>query len=81
MSMNVSDRINDFLVEIREHDGFASDKDFDRVAAEVFKQKIKGLIEECATIAEEETIHWAFEPKPIADHCNHIAQVIRALDS
>lgn len=53
-SMNIPDLINDFLVEVREHNGFANDKNFDRVAAEVFKQKIKDVVEECAKIADEE---------------------------
>jgi len=51
--MNIPDRVNDFLVDVRNHGGFANDKDFDRVAAEVFKRHIKELIEECAKIVEE----------------------------
>lgn len=52
--MNIPDLINDFLVDVREHDGFANDKNFDRVAAEVFKQKIKEVIELCANIVAGE---------------------------
>jgi hypothetical protein len=51
-SMNIPDRVNDFLVDVRNHGGFANDKDFDRVAAEVFKRQIKELIEECAKICD-----------------------------
>jgi len=50
--MKIPDRVNDFLVDVREHGGFANDKNFDRVAAEVFKRQIKELIEECAKIVE-----------------------------
>jgi hypothetical protein len=50
--MNISDLINDFLVEVREHGGFANDKNFDRVAAEVFKMKVREVIEECAQICD-----------------------------
>jgi len=51
--MNIPDRVNDFLVDVRNHGGFANDKNFDRVAAEVFKRQIKELIEECAKIVEK----------------------------
>lgn len=54
--MNIPDLINDFLVDVRKHDGFVSDKNFDRVAAEVFKQKIKEVIEACAKKADDEVM-------------------------
>lgn len=78
--MNIADRINDFLCEVREHDGFANDKNFDRVAAEVFKHKIKGLIEECSKITDD------LEYDPRYEHgwqavADRIGELIRALDS
>jgi uncharacterized protein (DUF2267 family) len=84
---NIADRVNDFLCEVREHDGFANDKNFDRVAAEVFKIKIKALIEECANIAADmkaevnqrpEKRQYGRTPAEVAEY---IENEIRALDS
>jgi len=75
--MNIPDRVNDFLVDVRNHGGFANDKDFDRVAAEVFKRQIKELIEECAKIAES---FWLEEAGEMSNEYR-IAAKIRDLDS
>jgi len=53
--LNIPDLINDFLVEVRNHGGFANDKNFDRTAAEVFREKIHKVLEECAKVADAES--------------------------
>jgi len=77
MGINIPDRVNDFLEDVRKNGGLINDMNFDRVAAEVFKRQIKELIEECARIAES---FWLEEAGEMSNEYR-IAAKIRALDS
>lgn len=80
--MNIPDLINDFLVDVREHDGFADDMHFDLIAAEVFKEKVKLVIKECVRICDEQAgaMHGRYvDAKAWNDYTNE-ARAISARD-
>lgn len=76
--LNIPDLINDFLVEVREREGFANDKNFDKIAAEVFKQKIRDVIEHCAKIVDGEFDAYTFGGFNPAECFRDAARKIRA---